>query len=951
MSRLTAATAECRFCRQWETAAGDTYCSFCGSLLLLLDVTPESHVLISTLSPAKPLTLRNGSAHAMRVTIVAKDVMPLPAVAFAPGTAITVPAGGEVQVTAGVDGALLPPGFHRTLEYACVVDDDERKQRPFRLEVRSGPMPRVLTPAIDFDDMQEGEMARRPVELTNSGSVPLRIRAVCGNGSPHLRVEGDYAERLLRYGEKLSIPIVWTATRDDNPNGDGESGTVIFEFVNYAGVIEVPVTARTFRYRLGVKPAAVRFANAVAKRDYAATLRLENRGTTDIEILSMESDQPWLDVITRASTFTLLCGDAAGRPVSPTTFARFFDFKVLCRQGTLPEGKHRAAVTIRPHGQTPVVVPVEITLVKQREYLDYIGIDFGTTNSVVAVMGSGRREIELVKDELSRRELIPSVLVFDDPDTYKIGQAARNEADTAPDRTVRSIKRVMGYESDRTFFDRSYSAAELASRIIRRLVELTEQKLHVESTNGAQWNIRRAIITVPANFYDLQIRDVLEACRAAGLDTEEERVHRVEQKHRDDGELVNAGIILDEPSAAVLYYIDFLRRTRNAADITKAIARDRGLTLLVFDYGGGTLDVSVANVTKLRGGGTGLRILANMGDNTIGGDHIDVILMKRLLGLCVDELPAPKFEFDTTLISSNFKDLERRRDREEWSVEVWQQVLSARAQWKDLAEQVKIDIAQERSLPILVRSDLIVRMAGGGIQLSPSSVTIPALPPHTFNDLLQTVLAKSADLIKSSLALAGIDADNVDYILHTGRQSLLPQIRRCVRSVFPNLGDDRDLLEEEHLKVCVAKGAALYGSMRDRLIARDARILFLSEGRKLPHSYGVETFTNPIEPEFDEVIGRGESYPIERTKPYPPEMVPLSGYLNLKFYQNTGVKKTIVGNPHVSLIGQISIDTAGHPGCDVTFSVGANRTLEVFANAAPVKIEPARLHEEESWMG
>ncbi len=800
--------------------------------------------------------------------------------------------------------------------------------------------------------MQEGESARRSIGLMNSGSVPLRLRAVRAEGSPHLRVEGGFAEHLLRYGETLSIPIVWDAVREEGPSAGADGGTVHIEFVNYAGALDIPVRARTFRYRLDVNPAAVRFGNAVSKRDYATTLRIENRGTADVEILSIDSDQLWLEVITRASAFTLLCGESTGRTlVSPTAFARFFDFKVFCRRHTLSEGKHRATVTIRPHGQAIVTVPVEITIVKPREYQDYIGIDFGTTNSVVAVMSNGQRNIELVKDELSGKDLIPSVLVFDDSDTYKIGQAARNEADIAPDRTVRSIKRVMGYESGRTFFDRSYSAAELASRIIRRLVQLAEQKLHIESTNAAQYDIRRAIITVPANFYDLQIRDVLEACRAADLDTEEDRVERVERKHRDEGELVNAGIILDEPSAAVLYYIDFLRRMGDASEITKAIARKRGLTLLVFDYGGGTLDVSVANVSKLDGGGTGLRILANMGDNTIGGDHIDVMLMKVLLRRCMDELPAPKFEFDVPLITANFRDLERRREREEWSGEAWQQVLRTRAQWKDLAEQTKIDIAQGRTLPVSVPPDLIVRLAGGSLQFAPSAVTLQPLPAGAFDDLLQTVLAKSAQLITASLALAGIGADDVDYILHTGRQSLLPHIRRCVRSVFPNLGDDRDLLEEEHLKVCVAKGAVLYGSMRDRLVAREARILFLSEGRKLPHSYGVETFTNPIEPEFDEVIRRGESYPIERTKPYPPDMVPPSGYLNLKFYQNTGVARTIVSNPQVSLIGQISIDTAGHSGCDVTFSVGANRTLEVLANGTPVKIEPARLHEEESWIG
>ena len=153
-------TAECRFCHQWEAAAGDTYCSFCGSLLLLLDVTPESHVLISRIGPPKTLKLRNGSARAMRVTIEAREATPPAAVTFAPGPELEIAGGSEAEVVVSVDDALLPPGFSRTIEYAVVVDGDERKQRPFRLEVRSGPKPKLLTPRVDFENVQEGPLDR-----------------------------------------------------------------------------------------------------------------------------------------------------------------------------------------------------------------------------------------------------------------------------------------------------------------------------------------------------------------------------------------------------------------------------------------------------------------------------------------------------------------------------------------------------------------------------------------------------------------------------------------------------------------------------------------------------------------------------------------------------------------------------------------------------------------------
>jgi molecular chaperone DnaK (HSP70) len=941
-----AAVAECRGCHQWENAPDDTYCSQCGRLLLLLDVDPDPVVLISTIAPVKELTLRNDGLHPIQVAIGPRGAA-VPGLLFQPET-LQVAANGTATVRVHVDAQRLPAGFHRVADYVCVVDGDARKQRMFAVDVRSGPVPRLAPTTLDFEDVEEGKAVERTIELTNAGNVTLCIRDIRAEGSPHLRVEGNYAERLVRHGEKLQIRTVWQT--NDAPHTENGAPGIRFEFANHPDIVFIAASARMFRYRLELAPDSIRFNQALAKRDYAQVVRIENKGTTDVEITSIESDQPWLHVVTRATRFTLLSAEsAAQRTMSPTTFARHFDLKVVCRPKDLAGGRHQATITVRPHGQEPLLLPVEVTLVVPKPYHDYIGIDFGTTNSVVALLSS-REGVELVKDDASGKELIPSVLVFDDPETYKIGDAAKNEADTAPDRTVRSIKRVMGYDRDRTFFDRSYSAAELASLIIRKLVELAARKLHVDSTNGVHYEITKAIITVPANFHDLQIRDVLEACRRAGLDVEEERARRAgDQLANAIGEAVNAGIILDEPSAAVLYYIDFLRRTRSSTEITQAIARKQGLKLLVFDYGGGTLDVAVASATQLKGGGTGLRILANMGDNTIGGDHIDVLVMQELLRRCREG--AAPFALDMTLVAGSYRDFQRRSEAEGWSQDVWRELLRVRSQWKDLAEQAKIRIAEHKQTPIDVLPDLIVRVVKGRIEKAPRAVKLQPLSAEAAANLLQPVLARCDELIQASLALAEIDAGDIDYILHTGRQSLLPQVRQRVRSMFPKLGDDRDLLEEKHLKICVAKGAALYGSMRDRLVARDAQIVLLSDGRRLPHSYGVETFTNPIYPEFDEVIERGARYPVERTKPYPPEMVPVSGYLNLKFYQNTGTAKAIVGNPHVSLIGQISIDTAGREGCDVTFSIGANRTLQVFANGQPVAIEPARLQEEESWIG
>jgi len=946
------AAVECRYCHQWESSVDDGYCSFCGHLLLSLEVQPESLILISTLAPQKELVFRNSSPQSLRAVIVPRTGPKFSALVFEPAGTFDIPPDQEVRVRVGLDAAQLPADFQdRVLDYVCVVNDDSRKQFPLQITVRSGPRPKLLTPVLQFGDVQEGKIVERSLEIANVGGIPLNVREVRPEGSPRLRLKQPFAPGLLQPTQKQAVAVLWDSNVEE-PEDDPEPAGIRVLFSNYPDSLFVPARAKTFRYVLELKPAEIRLSQVLAKQDRSLRVDIENRGTADLEIERIESDQTWLEVISRARSFTLLCADSAGQrsgEISPTTFARTYDFKVVCHPQKLPTGKHQGRITVRPVGQEPKFLGIEVDVIHPRAYPDYVGIDFGTTNSVVALFNQETYEIELVEDDLSQSALIPSVLVFEDADTYKIGQAAKNEMGTAPDRSVRSIKRIMGYEFEREFFGRKFSPEELAACIIRKLTQLTESKLHKQS--GSYFDVRKAIITVPANFFDLQIRGVLKACQAAGLDTEEDKVKQAAQAMQDAlGQAVNAGVILDEPSAAVLYYIYQLSQERDGSEVMQAIDREEGLRLLVFDYGGGTLDVSVASVIRLESREAGLKVLANMGDNGIGGDSIDLILMKELLGRCKGQLQG--FDFDTALVSENFKDLEARREAEGWSAETWREILRVRSSWKDLSEAAKIRLSNGEKTDVDIMPDLIIRLGDGKIHRAPRVVKL-SIPEILLEDLLQVILTKCRRLIDSALDLAGLSNDQIDYILHTGRQSQSRLIRQSVKEVFPNLPPDHDLLDATNLKVCVAKGAALYGWMRDKLVNPEARIHFLSEGRRLPHSYGVEKFANFLQPEFDEIIRRGSAYPTVAAKNYGPEMIPPSGQLNLKFYQNAGIKKKIVANREVSLIGQISIDTLadGEPGCEVRFVIDANRKLEVFADGQEVPIQPVRLHGEESWMG
>jgi molecular chaperone DnaK (HSP70) len=208
-----------------------------------------------------------------------------------------------------------------------------------------------------------------------------------------------------------------------------------------------------------------------------------------------------------------------------------------------------------------------------------IGIDLGTTNSEVAVIQGERVEVLEIE---AGTQLLPSVVGLDDAGGLLVGQAARNQAALYPERTVRSIKRHMG--SDETFVlaEQNYSPQEISALILRRLKTVAEDRLGEV--------VSRAVITVPAYFSDAQRQATREAGEIAGLEVAR---------------------IINEPTAAALAYEAGASQAR---------------TLLVYDLGGGTFDVSVvameADVVEVR---------ASHGNNHLGGDDFDAKIVEHLV--------------------------------------------------------------------------------------------------------------------------------------------------------------------------------------------------------------------------------------------------------------------------------------------------------------------------------
>ncbi len=204
-----------------------------------------------------------------------------------------------------------------------------------------------------------------------------------------------------------------------------------------------------------------------------------------------------------------------------------------------------------------------------------IGIDLGTTNSEVAVIRDGRPVVLPGEDG---DPILPSVVGLDPQGSLLVGKAARNQYVLAPERTIRSIKRKMGQETTVTLGDQKYTPQEISAIILRTL------KRRAETALGHP--VTKAVITVPAFFNDGQRQATREAGELAGL------------------EVVR---IINEPTAAVLTY------DPHPTEMER---------LLVYDLGGGTFDVSLAQVEN----GV-VEIRASHGDTQLGGDDFDQLLL------------------------------------------------------------------------------------------------------------------------------------------------------------------------------------------------------------------------------------------------------------------------------------------------------------------------------------
>lgn len=914
---------------------GESYCGACGKLTVQLTLMPEQPILVASLPKThnRPVKLINDGDYDLQVEV--RPTANHPWLHHEPSS-IRVPARSDAEIRFLLDGSSLPENLRiERLSYHLFFDGNPASAKPLVVTVKSGPKPSAA-PVI-FGELQEGSIQDRMITLRNDGGLPFGIRSVEPVGSKQLRLGELILPAKVEAGARMQIPVVWDTNVDA---GDEDLGQAGFLFVFAHGEdLFVPARASLFRYRLEPVPGRIRLEGS-AKTIPRQGVTLRNLGTIDVEITGIRGSASWIRVLGPTLPKISIAPEPGKEPtVGPS-------FTVECDLRELQPGRHQAKILIETADselENPEV-DVELEVHAVKEYHDYVGIDFGTTNSVVAVLNQDEQaELIRVEHEGGKTPLIPSLLYFHPDGSTRIGYEAQKEANVYPERIVRSIKRVMGYAEEIQIGDESFRPEDIAALILGHLVR--EAEAHLLALNNHHFDVQRAIVTVPSNFFALQIKAILNACEKAGIRTERESAERAASLlKKQTGTEINSTIILDEPSAAAVAFLNYLHNSNQFRDlVAEKINSGKGLHLLVYDHGGGTLDISVARVEPGIGG-IGLRFLATPGDNTLGGDFFDILLMRDLLADAKAEVP----EFDMSLINSNHLEIQRRREAEGWSEPEWSNVVRARQEWKATAEQLKINLAQgstEEARAIL-NSEALCWFEKGELIKETKPMELSLLQEE-MAQRLELPIDQGIRLIELSLEQADIAATDVDFVLHAGRQSLLELVQKKVAAAFPELPPERLVLDEEKLlKTCVAQGAARFGLMRDR-----PGTLTIIQERRLPHAYGIDRVSPFGDREFEEIISRGESYPVVKERMF--DALPPTGRLNLKVYQNSGSRKRFVDNREICGVGQISheFDPTATEEIRLRLEVDENRDLLVHIDDQTIVLEPPRPSAELDWMG
>ncbi|MDR1727387.1 MAG: molecular chaperone DnaK [Acidobacteriota bacterium] len=477
-----------------------------------------------------------------------------------------------------------------------------------------------------------------------------------------------------------------------------------------------------------------------------------------------------------------------------------------------------------------------------------IGIDLGTTNSVVAVMEGGEPKV-ITNPEGGR--LTPSVVAMGKNNERFVGQVAKRQAVTNPENTIFSIKRFMGRklaevseemkmvpykvvsgangDAQVQMGDKDYTPPEVSAMILQKMKQAAEEYLGEK--------VEKAVITVPAYFNDSQRQATKDAGKIAGM------------------EVVR---IVNEPTAAALAY---------------GLDKKKDETIAVYDFGGGTFDISILEV------GEGVvEVKSTNGDTHLGGDNID----QRLMDWIIEE-----FKKDQGIdLSKDKMALQRLREA---------------------AEKAKMELStvmeSEINLPFITAD------ATGPKHLN------MRLSRSKFEQMVEDILQRTTAPLKQALADAGVSKDQIDEVVLVGGSTRIPRVQQLVKDFFgkePHKGVNPDEV--------VAVGAAIQAGV----LAGDVKDLLLLD--VTPLSLGIETLGSV----FTKLIDRNTTIPTRKSEIF---STAADNQTSVEIHVLQGERQMARDNRTLGKFHLVGIPAAprGVPQIEVTFDIDANGIVNVSA--------------------